>query len=175
MYSANWRPSQYITVHYSTRQSILLHSRFWRLSIEWGENVVGCLPRFTGCCGCWFVPPERPEPVLGRQILNDRNIRLRRLYSGFSRTHKIGNIGIIANFIFSYLQFFLYLHHMMLVNVKIYVSGCKKIIFEDCRLHHSSSFLMAQLKWSWQYWHFCITESLWKTPLHHWSKNLGFW
>ena len=63
-----------------------------------------------------------------------------------------------------YFQFH-YLHHMMLVNVKLHVRGCKRIIIKGCRLHYSSSFLMVQLKQRWQYWHFCIAESLWRTVL----------
>ena len=53
-------------------------------------------------------------------------------YSGFSQTRKIGNI---VNFVFSYICIFLhYLHYMILVNVKLEVSGCKRIIFQGCRL-----------------------------------------
>ena len=44
------------------------------------------------------------------------------------------------------------------------VRGEKRIILQDCRLHWSSSFLMAQLKQSWQHWHSCIVGSLWKNP-----------
>ena len=89
--------------------------------------------------------------------------------SGFSQTHKIGNIGIIAKFEFPYFcSFLLSLQHMILVNMKVDISACNRIKFQGCKLcklHWSSSFLMAQLKWSWQYWHFCIVESLWKTLL----------
>ena len=62
-----------------------------------------------------------------------------------------------------YLQFLFYWQHMMLVNVKLYISGCNRIKFRGCRVHWSSSFLMVKLKWSWQHWHSCIVESLWKT------------
>ena len=59
-------------------------------------------------------------------------------YSGFSQTHKIGNIAIIAiiaNFVFLYICSSLhYLHHLMLVNEKLEVSGCKRIIFQSCKL-----------------------------------------
>ena len=58
-----------------------------------------------------------------------------------------------------YLQFpSLYL--IMLVNGKIDVSGCNRITFQGYSLRWSISFLMAQQKQSWQYWHFCIVESL---------------
>ena len=41
----------------------------------------------------------------------------------FSQTHKMGNIGIIANFVFTEIcSFLLYLHYMMLVNVKLDIS-----------------------------------------------------
>ena len=63
--------------------------------------------------------------------------------SSFSQTHNIGNIAIVANFIFPYnLNVPFYLHHVMLVNVKLDVSR----LFQDCRL------LMVQLKQSCQYW-----------------------
>ena len=84
--------------------------------------------------------------------------------SGFSQTHKIGNIGIIANFEFPYVcSFLLSLQYMILVNMKVDISACNRIKFQGCKLHWSNSFLMAQLKWTWQYWHSCIVESLWKT------------
>ena len=38
------------------------------------------------------------------------------------------------------------LHHMMLVNLKLNVSGYKRVILQGCRLFWSNSFLMAQLK-----------------------------
>ena len=44
---------------------------------------------------------------------------------------KIGNIGIITNFVFPYIcSFLIYWHHLMLKNVKLDPSGHKKIIFE---------------------------------------------
>ena len=71
--------------------------------------------------------------------------------------HKIGNIAIIANFVFQYICcLLLYLYHMMLVNVKIDICGHKMATFLGCRLHWSCSFLMAQ---SWQKWHFCFVAS----------------
>ena len=54
---------------------------------------------------------------------------------------------------------------MMLVNMKS-DTGRNRITFQGCRLHWSSSFLMAQLKRSWQNWHSCIVESLSKTLMH---------
>ena len=87
-------------------------------------------------------------------------------HTGFSQTRNIGNIGIIANFVFPFICSLLpYLHHMILVNVKLDVSAYMKITFQDWRLHWSCSFLMAQLKQSWQYWHSGVVESLWKTLL----------
>ena len=42
----------------------------------------------------------------------------------FSQTHKVVNIGIIVNFVFPNISSSLHhLHHMMLVNVKLDVSG----------------------------------------------------
>ena len=87
-------------------------------------------------------------------------------HSGFSQTHKIGNIGINANLVFPYIwSFLLYLQHIMLVNNKLCINGCNRITFQGCRLYWSSSYLMAQLKWSWQYCYFCIVEILSKTVL----------
>ena len=77
--------------------------------------------------------------------------------------HKIGNN---ANFMCPYVwHFFCIGTPMMLVYVKLDVSGYERIIFKGCRLHWSSSFLMAQLKQSWQHWHSCIAESLCKSLL----------
>ena len=82
-------------------------------------------------------------------------------HSGFSKTQKISNIGIIANFVFPCIySFLLYLHHMMLVNVTLDITWYKRIIFQYSRLYWSCSFLMAQLKQSWQYWHSCIAQNL---------------
>ena len=106
-----------------------------------------------------------PFAHLGRTPLGDRNechqCSVCCEHSWFSQTHKIGNIGIIANFVFPEIcSFLLYLHYMMLVNVKLDVNGSKRITFEDYEIHCSCSFLMVQLKQSWQYWHSCIAESL---------------
>ena len=49
--------------------------------------------------------------------------------------------------------------------MKLTFGGCNRIAFQGCRLHWSDSFLMAQLKQSWQYWHSCTGESLWRTLL----------
>ena len=81
--------------------------------------------------------------------------------SWFSQTHKIANIGIIANFVSPHIcSFLLYLQYIMLVNIKLDICGYKLIRFQGCRLHWSDLFLMAQLKRSWQYWHSCIMQSL---------------
>ena len=50
--------------------------------------------------------------------------------SDFSQILKIGNSGIIANFVFLYIYSFLpYLHHMLLVNVEFDINAHKGIIF----------------------------------------------
>ena len=102
---------------------------------------------------------------------------LRMKYSGFSQTHKIGNI---AYFVFPYVcSFLLYLQHVMLVNAILNISGYNRITFKGYRLHWSSSFLMRQLKRSWQYWDSCGVETLWKTPISSivafewWSEQCG--
>ena len=56
--------------------------------------------------------------------------------SRFSQTHKIGNIGIIANFVFlDICSFLLYLHYMVLINVKLDINGSKRITFEDYEIY----------------------------------------
>ena len=67
------------------------------------------------------------------------------LQSGFSQTHKTGNVGINTNFEFPYIQY-LHLYHMLFVNIKLDVSRYESIIFEGCRLHWSSSFLNGTAK-----------------------------
>ena len=50
---------------------------------------------------------------------------------GFSQTHKIGNIGIIANFVFTYICSSLpYLQYMVLVDIKLDISGCNRLDFK---------------------------------------------
>ena len=50
--------------------------------------------------------------------------------AGSSQTDKIGNIGVIAKFVFLYISsFVLNLQHIMLVNVKLDISGCNRITF----------------------------------------------
>ena len=63
------------------------------------------------------------------------------IYLGFSQKHKIGNIGIYANFLFpnicSSQIFVVYfpIWTIMLVNVKLDLSVYKRITFQDSRLH----------------------------------------
>ena len=74
-------------------------------------------------------------------------------HSGFSQTHKIGNIGINVNFVVPYIySFVLYLQTIMLFNVKLGIIGCIETKFQGHRPHLPNSFLIAQLKWSWQIW-----------------------
>ena len=65
----------------------------------------------------------------------------------FSQMHKICNNGHHCQ---------LYSHiftipFLMLVNIKLDISRCNRITLKGCILHWSSSFLVAQLKRSWQY------------------------
>ena len=88
---------------------------------------------------------------------------LRKCNRVFHKRTKNAKIDIIANFLFiSICSFLLYLQHVMQVNIKLDNSGCKRIAFQGCRLHWSSSLPIAQVKWGRQYWHYCIVESLWK-------------
>ena len=76
------------------------------------------------------------------------------VHSSFSQTHKISNIGIVANVAFRHIySFFLYLHRF------------KRIIFQGCKLDWFGSVAIAQLKRLWKYWHSCIVECLWKALL----------
>ena len=69
----------------------------------------------------------------------------------FSQIHKIGNIGITTNFVFPYIcSVLLCLQHLMLVNMKLDISGSNWISFQGYKLHWSSSFLKAQPKQSCQ-------------------------
>ena len=89
------------------------------------------------------------------------------IHLGFLQTHKIGNNGIIASSVFPYIcSSILYLHHMMLVNMKLDISDCKRIIFQGCRLHWSSSFLMVQLKQSW----LLVLWKVYEKPLYRTTK-----
>ena len=85
----------------------------------------------------------------------------------FLRTHKIGNL--FPNIC----SFPLCLHHMMLVNVKLGISGSMRTVFEGCRFHCFSSFLMPQLKRSCQYLHSCIAERLCKTLLINYQNLMS--
>ena len=77
-------------------------------------------------------------------------------HATFSQTHKVGNNGINANFVFPYNGSFLnYLHHMILANMKFKVSWCKKITFfkvADFIGLFSFSFEWHSQKRSWQYY-----------------------
>ena len=50
--------------------------------------------------------------------------------SSFSQTYKIGNVGIIANFVFPFIcSFLLYLYQLMFVNVQLEIEGHIRITF----------------------------------------------
>ena len=84
----------------------------------------------------------------------------------FSQTYKVGNVGIIANFVFPYIcSFLLYLHQLMLVNVKLEIKGCRRIIFQGYNALWGQLTFNGRAKQSWQWWYSCVVESLWKTPL----------
>ena len=60
-------------------------------------------------------------------------------YSSFSQLHKIGNVGIIANFVFPYIcSFLLYLHQLILINWKLEIKEHMRIIFQGCMLYWTS-------------------------------------
>ena len=58
------------------------------------------------------------------------------IHSSFSQIHKVGNIGFIANFVFSHItSFILYLHQLMLVNVKLEIKVCVRITFHGYKFY----------------------------------------
>ena len=60
--------------------------------------------------------------------------------------------------------FLLYLPHMMPVNVKLDISEYNRITFQGfVDLMVRVPFYWHSWKRSWQYWHSCIVDSLWKT------------
>ena len=62
---------------------------------------------------------------------------------GFHKHTKLPTLGLLPNFYSP-----LYLHHLMLVNVKLDISGYELITFHGCRFPWSGAFLMAWLKQS---------------------------
>ena len=85
----------------------------------------------------------------------------------FSHSHKVGNVCIIANFVFPYIwSFLICLQQMLWVNVKKEIKEYMRIIIQGYVLYWNSWFLMAELKRSWQCWYSCIVDSLWKILMH---------
>ena len=81
-------------------------------------------------------------PVLRRKLISCARVEFKQNQWVFLQTHKFGNISNIGNFAFPYIYiFFHYFNHMILVKVKLDVSGYKRIIFQDCKPHWSLSFL----------------------------------
>ena len=97
-----------------------------------------------------------PENQLIRKHPKVRWLFLFNPHLSFSQTHKVGNVGIICSFP-------LYLHKLMLVNVKLEIKRYMRITFKGYLLYWTGWFLMAELKQSCQHWHSCIAGSLWKT------------
>ena len=73
---------------------------------------------------------------------------------------------LVMNFVFTFIAVALFIWRFMLVKFymlgNVNVSGQKKIAFQGCRFHWSSSVLMTQPKQSWRNWHSCVVKSLWK-------------
>ena len=134
------------------------------------KSYVGTPPR-----GSAPPPTGNPGSAPGLHVhLSDRPdhvelFTVKNLIRVFHKRRKIGKNGIIANYVFPHIcSFHLYLHHMLLVNMTLDISWYNRVTFQGCTLQWSSSFLMEQLKQSWQYWHSCIVKSLWKTL---WSQH----
>ena len=93
-----------------------------------------------------FTAADPGFPKIGNQFENGTLT----YQSRFSQTHKVGNIGIIANFVFLEIRsFLLSLDFIMLVKVKLDITGSKRITFDYYKLYCSSSFLTAEVKQRW--------------------------
>ena len=57
-------------------------------------------------------------------------------------------------------SFRLYLHQLMVVNVKLDIKGYMRIVFQGYMLNWTRGLLMAEVKLSWQCWYSHIAESL---------------
>ena len=60
-------------------------------------------------------------------------------------------------------SFLLNMCHVILVNVKLYISMYRRVIFQGYRFFGILIISSGTAKQSWQYWHSCIVESLLKT------------
>ena len=76
--------------------------------------------QLTTCLVFWFGFERKVQALLFSIV-----------QSSFSQTHKVGNVGIIANFVFLLIgSFLLYFYHLMHVNVKLEIKGYKRITFQ---------------------------------------------
>ena len=123
-------------------------------------------------CTTWRYPtffcgPSLPpaNQVAGRQCFQSVDCVSVFPIRNFHKYTKLVILAVLPTLYFHICSFLLYFEQMMLVNAKLDTSGYNRIIFQSSRLHWSSSCLMGQMKWSWQYWHSCIVESLWKNPI----------
>ena len=89
--------------------------------------------------------------VLVFELMMTSNLNEIRDLANPSQKHIIGNIGINADFVFPYI-----------CDSSKCEIRCQWIHNDDISKSQTPlvQFLMAQLKLSWQYWHFCIIESL---------------
>ena len=66
--------------------------------------------------------------------------------SSFSLTHKVGNVGIIANSAFTHIRsFLLYLYKLILVNVKLEIKGYMKNILDLLHFNSTAKTMLAML------------------------------
>ena len=80
----------------------------------------------------------------------------------FSTITQSGQYWFVSPYICS---FFLYLHQLMLINLKLEIKEYVRIIFQGYMLCTASWFFIAELKWSW---HSCIRERSWTTLMSLW-------
>ena len=71
------------------------------------------------------------------------------------------NIGIFVNFAFPFsLQFLLYLHHMMLINVKLSISGYERIIYFEIADSLDQFISKETAKTKYTLCHSCVVDNL---------------
>ena len=132
-----------VTVHSNLKGCIVLHiERYWEFLPTWLSNAFN-LRKSVKDLIIWIHLAGLLTVVMqsGR---------------GFHEHIKLAILAFRANFVFpNIFSFLLYLHQMMLVNVKLDISG-----FQGCGLHWSNPFLMVQLKRSWQHRNSWIADSL---------------
>ena len=88
--------------------------------------------------------------------------------------HKRTEVPILTPLSTLISHIFFHMSHRKLVNVKLDISGFKRITLLRCRFNWSCLFQITQLKWSWQYWRYCDVESMWKPLFAEFMDPIGW-